>query len=75
MHAHERPGQVADLITRARRDRSIARVFVPHTAGKLMALIHARCTVLASEPNERGLRLTVEAEPHIIRQIKREVAS
>ncbi|MFW5739390.1 MAG: GTPase HflX [Myxococcota bacterium] len=61
------------LIDRVRADRRPARVFVPYTATRAMALVHANCRVAMSQPNQRGVRFTLEAEPHVIQRIRREV--
>jgi GTP-binding protein HflX len=68
-------GAVAELrralLDRVRSERRIARVFVPHDSPELQALVHGRCRVLATDAGERGMRVTIEAEPQIIERIKR----
>lgn len=75
MSGHE-PGDVerlrASLIAAVRANLKPARVFVPYTATRAMALVHANCRVAMSVPNQRGIRFTLEAESHVIRQIRRE---
>lgn len=63
-------GRLKDaLIRHARRTQRVRRIFVPYTATKATALVYGRCRVLESEAKERGIRFTLEAQPHLLTQV------
>lgn len=51
-----------------------AEVFVPYGAAEATRLVYSRCRVLQATPEERGMRFRLEAEPHVVAQIRRSQA-
>ena len=58
------------LVQYARASHRRARVFVSYSATHISAMIYANCRVLHVVPSERGARFTIEAERHIVEQVK-----
>lgn len=59
------------LLAMVRGTHRTTRVFVPYGAVDVLATVYAKCRVVEAEPAERGMYFTLEAEPHIVRQIER----
>jgi len=71
-HDAEAVGRLKNtLLAMVRGTHRTTRVFVPYGAVDVLATVYAKCRVVEAEPAERGMYFTLEAEPHIVRQIER----
>lgn len=59
------------LLTMVRGSQRLTRVFVPYVAADAMAIVYAKCRVVATDPRDHGVRFTLEADPQIVMQIQR----
>lgn len=63
----------SDLITAARRGNRRAQVFVPYSAGDVIASVYATCQVLAAEAVENGMQFMLEAADDVLAKIERAI--
>lgn len=62
-----------ELLRTVRADLATRRLFVPYSATALLSRVYRDCRVLDSQPAPTGLRLEVQAEARILKQIKEEL--
>jgi len=62
------------LLGRARADLRRTKVYVPYHASKAIEIVHRSCRVIETETKPNGLLFSLEAEPYVIDQIKRQRA-
>jgi GTP-binding protein HflX len=61
------------LLASVRQSLPIRTVFVPYSEGAVMTRVYRDCRVLRSQPTDRGLRLDLQAEARVLKQIKEEL--
>ncbi|MBX3171812.1 MAG: GTPase HflX [Candidatus Eremiobacteraeota bacterium] len=62
-----------ELLSIVRKALDTRTLFVPYSAAAIMARIYRDCRVLQSQPTARGLRLNLQAETRILKQLKEDL--
>ncbi len=62
------------ILSEARSKQSSTRLFVPYKATDVFSRIYAQCRVTNTDAVNDGLLVTIEGEPHIIKNLKKRIS-